>query len=170
MKRPSASSDHLEWELLVGRALLRFGDIEYVSVRCLDVIPDERIFESTSRLDFSRRVEILLEILSNRKELTPPLCKLMDGFKRAKELARTRNLVAHNPLMLNLYVNHETQESAATYRIDSNRSVKNSITLEELKEFSAEVDDLAATIWLEFGNVAGDDGQAWKEFNYIPIP
>ncbi|MBA4741792.1 MAG: hypothetical protein H2060_03655 [Azoarcus sp.] len=94
----------------------------------------------------------------------------MDGFKRAKELARTRNLVAHNPLMLNLYVNHETQESAATYRIDSNRSVKNSITLEELKEFSAEVDDLAATIWLEFGNVAGDDGQAWKEFNYIPIP
>jgi hypothetical protein len=168
MKRPSTTSDHLEWESLVGRALLRFGDIEYVSVRCLDVIPGERLFASTSGLEFSRRVDILLEILNNRKELTPPLSKLRDAFKRAKELAKKRNLIAHNPLMLSLYVNHETQESAATYRIDSARSAKHSITLDELKEFSAEVDDLAATIWLEFGNVAGDDGQMWKEFTYIP--
>jgi len=168
MKRPSTASDHLEWESLVGRALLRFGDIEYVSVRCLDVIPDERVFASTSGLEFSRRVEVLLEILNNRKELTPTLTKLRDGFKRAKELAKTRNLIAHNPLMLNLYVNHETREAAAMYRIDSARSEKHSITLDELKEFAAEVDDLAATIWLEFGNVAGDDGQVWKEFTYIP--
>lgn len=170
MRRPSTASDHLEWESLVGRALLRFGDIEYVSVRCLDVIPSERIASSTASLDFSRRVEVLLEILNSRKELTESLSKLRDGFKRAKELAKTRNLIAHNPLMLNLYVNHETQESVPVYRIDSARSAKHSITLDELKEFAAEVDDLAATIWLEFGNVAGEDGQIWKDFTYIPDP
>lgn len=170
MKRPSTASDHLEWESLVGRALLRFGDIEYVSVRCLDVIPGERIFASTASLDFSRRVDVLLEILNNRKELAPPQARLRDGFKRAKELAKTRNLIAHNPLMLNLYVNPETRESKAIYRIDAARSGKHSITLDELKEFSAEVDDLAATIWIEFGNVAEGDAQVWKEFTYIPEP
>ena len=167
MNAPSTVSNHLEWEALVGRALLRFGDIEYVSIRCLQVIPRDRITSSISKMDFSRRADVLLEILDNRKDLTQPLLKLREGFKRAKELAKKRNIIAHNPLMLSLYVDTKTYESTATYRIDSARSENHSVTLDELKEFAAEVDDLAATMWLELGNVAGENGQVWKEFTYI---
>jgi hypothetical protein len=168
MTAPSAASDHLEWEALVGRALLRFGDIEYVSVRCLHLIPSDNIAASASRIDFSRRTDLLIEILDGKKELTGPLSRLRDAFKRAKVLAKTRNLIAHNPLMLNLYVNHETQESMAMYRIDSARSAEHSITLDELKEYAAEVEDLAATMWTELTNVAGDASQMWKELTHLP--
>ncbi|HVY22132.1 MAG TPA: hypothetical protein VG962_02140 [Steroidobacteraceae bacterium] len=111
-----------------------------------------------------------MEILNGRKELTQALGKLRDGFSRAKQLAKTRNLIAHNPLMLNLYVNHGIEESLPVYKIDSARSSNHSITLDELKEFTAEVDDLAAMLWMEFENIAGEAGQMWKEFTCIPNP
>lgn len=148
-----ASSLHapdLEWQALVGKAILRFGDIELISLRCLAHIPTDKIAESAARLDFSRRVDILIEILEGRPALTPPLAALLGGFKRAKVLARTRNLIAHNPVMLDIYVNPHTEDIYTEHTIASARSTGQTLNLEQLKEFAAEVEDISSTLWLHF--------------------
>lgn len=35
-----------EWQAFVGKAILRFGDIELISLRCLAWIPTDKIAES----------------------------------------------------------------------------------------------------------------------------
>jgi hypothetical protein len=102
---PLPHPDDSEWQALVGKAIVRFGDIELVSLQCLSHIPGETIGNSAARLEFSRRVDLLIEMLEGRSELNESMRGLLDGFRRAKGLARTRNLIAHNPVMLDIYVN-----------------------------------------------------------------
>src|SRR5690242_10626716 len=110
MASPSTSTNHEEWEALVGKALLRFGDIELVSIKCLALLPKDRIGATAARLDFGRRVELIVELLEARDGRTSNLDAILHGMKRAKSLARKRNLIAHNPVMLNLYVNEDETE------------------------------------------------------------
>ena len=76
-------------------------------------------------------------------------------MKRAKGLARKRNLLAHNPVMLNLYVSEDETQHIAEYSISSARSEGETMDLAELKEFAAEVDDLSATLWMAFLKAVG---------------
>jgi hypothetical protein len=147
---PSLHAPDAEWQALVGKAILRFGDIESISLRCLAHIPTDKIAESAARLEFSRRVDILIEIMEGRPALTPTFAALLNGFKRAKVLAKTRNLIAHNPVMLDIYVNPLTDDIYTEHTIASARSTGQTLNLEQLKEFAAEVEDLSSTLWLHF--------------------
>ena len=67
MKQPPSQWDpSAEWEELIGRSILRFGDIEYVSVMCLSLIPTDKISDAASELSFARRASLLIEILEAR--------------------------------------------------------------------------------------------------------
>jgi hypothetical protein len=95
MTKPSSSSDHyLEWETLVGRAILRFGDIELISIRCLALIPKDKIGDSAARLDFSRRADLLIELLEARMDRDASVNEVLSGMKRARRLSNLRNLIA----------------------------------------------------------------------------
>jgi hypothetical protein len=155
-------ADDSEWQALVGKAIVRFGDIELVSLHCLAHIPGETIGNSAARLEFSRRVELLIEMLEGRGALNESMRGLLDGFARAKVLARTRNLIAHNPVMLDVYVNLGTSDVLTERSIRSARSGAQTLTLEELKEFAAEVEDLAASLWLHYLNASGDASSLWR--------
>lgn len=162
MSSPSRSTAHDAWEGLVGKAILRFGDIELISIKCLSLIPSDKIEESTSRLDFGRRAALLVEILEARKSLDDHLKTIRDGMKRAMTLAKTRNLIAHNPVMLDLYVNEDETESVARHSITSARSEGQTLTLEDLEEFASEVEGLSSELWLAFLNFAGTSEHLWR--------
>lgn len=150
MASPSASPEHgALWEALVGKAILRFGDIELVSIKCLEVIPADAIAESTARLGFAQRANLLIEILEARVDRTPDLDQLLACFKRAKPLATKRNLIAHNPLMLDIFVNEDETQMLAEHSITHARSGE-TMGLEDLKEFAAAVEDLSSELWLTF--------------------
>ena len=74
MSSPSSSANHAQWEALVGRAILCFGDIELISIKCLALIPSDKIGDSAARMDFYRRAELLIEILEARPERDANLC------------------------------------------------------------------------------------------------
>lgn len=151
-----------EWQALVGKAILRFGDIELISLRCLALIPTDKIAESAARLEFSRRAEVLIEILEGRPALTEPLVALLAGFKRAKVLARTRNLIAHNPVMLDIYVNPQTDDIYTEHTIASARSNGQTLSLEQLKEFAVEIEDLSSSLWLNFMKAANSSDSLFR--------
>lgn len=143
-----------EWQALVGKAIVRFGDIELISLRCLAYIPADNISESAARFEFSRRVGLLIEILEGRPVLNEPMKGLLAGFKRAKTLAQTRNLIAHNPVMLDIYVNRATEDVRTEHTISSARAGSQTLNLEQLKEFAAEVEDLSSSLLLLFSQAS----------------
>lgn len=151
-----------EWQALVGKAILRFGDIELISLRCLAQIPTEKIAASVARLEFSRRADILIEILEGRPTLTESLEALLTGFKRAKELAKLRNLIAHNPVMLDIYVNPQTEDIYTEHTIASARSTGQTLNIEQLKEFAAEVEDLSSSLWGHFFQVSNSTDSLFR--------
>lgn len=163
MASPSASPEHAAlWESLVGKAILRFGDIELVSIKCLEVIPSDEIGESTARLGFAQRAELLIEILEARANRTPDLNQLLECFKRAKPLAKKRNLIAHNPVMLDIFVNEDETKMLAEHSITHARSGE-TMDLDDLKEFAAAVEDLSAELWQTFLRVVDSAIPLWRK-------
>lgn len=62
-----------KWVALVGRLILSFGDIENITYLGLLQLPKDSIFESTSKLGFGARVDLLLEILNGHEKLDSTL-------------------------------------------------------------------------------------------------
>src|SRR3981081_4243231 len=96
-----------EWRGVVGKAIVCFGELELITYKCLAHIPSDRISETSSRLGFSRRVDLIVEILAGRRPPLQPVSDFVAMLKRAKQLANIRNDIAHNPVMLNMFV-HKT--------------------------------------------------------------
>ena len=142
-----------EWRALVGTAIVCFGDLELITIKCLAHIPHDRIAETASRLPFARRVDLLVEIIEGRGQLPSSITTFLSQLKRARKLAEVRNVIAHNPVMLNLYLQRGTGDVHAERSIAAARREGLSIDLASLKEFAAEVEDLASALWLQIGKL-----------------
>jgi hypothetical protein len=98
-----------EWEPLVGRALLRFGEIEVLTIRCLRfLLPDSRKLRAVGNRKFAQRVNAILKLLATDSDSERE--KLAALFRNAKRLVLRRNLIAHNPLEMTVYQHGETGE------------------------------------------------------------
>lgn len=135
-----------EWENLVGRALISFGEIELITHKWLSSFPRDAIARSGGRLAFTRRVDLILEILTGR-ELDSVGTEFAAALRRAKQLAETRNTIAHSPVMLSIYTNEAMDDILLEQSISSIRGDR-VIDLAEMKEFAAEVGDLASRMWM----------------------
>ena len=70
--------------------------------------------------------------------------------------------IAHNPVMLDLYVSEDETDIDAQHSITSARTGNQTLDLAGQKEFAAEVDDVAASLWLAFARVAGSTDYLWR--------
>jgi hypothetical protein len=114
-------------------------------------IPSDRIFKTLSRLPFSQRVDLLVEIIEGRCLGTGPATDLVTKLKAAKKLAEVRNLIAHNPL-LDVYVHRVTGDKVTELAISAARSPARSIDLASSKEYVAAVEDYATELYLLLGS------------------
>lgn len=117
---------------------------------------------STARLDSARRADLLIEILEARSDKDANLEALLTGFREAKELTATRNLLAHNPLMLEVYANDAETEALTEHCIRSVRNDNRVLTLENLKEYTGAVEDLATSLSMAFMEVAQSSEHLWR--------
>lgn len=142
-----------EWRQLVGTAILSFGDIEFITLKCLAHLPSDKIFKSMSGLPFSCRVDLIIEILQSRSSLPRHAEVLINKLQRAKALSEYRNVIAHNPLLLDVYLIKANDDLRFEHAISSARSREKTIDLASLKELSAEIEDLAAELYLVLGKI-----------------
>lgn len=132
-----------EWASAIGKAFVAFGSIEHVTATCLRQIPRDRLQRSTKLFRLAQRIELLLEMLEAYQ--APPYMRLSDGLRRAKQLAKTRNLIAHNPLVFEIYewldgtLFH--QEVIAAMHKDRK------VTLQELQAFAEQSEALASELY-----------------------
>jgi hypothetical protein len=73
-------------------------------------------------------------------------------LKRAKELANTRNDIAHNPVMLNVFLDEISGDMALEHSIETVRGGR-SIDLASAKDFADEVGNLASEMWHQMGKI-----------------
>ncbi len=142
-----------EWRTLVGTVFLSFGDIELITLKCLAHIPTDNIYESVSTLPFGRRVNLIIEILRGRAYAPDAVATLIEKLKRAKSLSEYRNVLAHNPLLADIYVHRITGDVVVEHGISSARKKEKSIDLASLKELAGEVEDLASELYMTLGKV-----------------
>jgi hypothetical protein len=149
--------DVQEWRAVVGKAIVCFGELELITYQCLAHIPSDQISETSSQLGFARRIDLIVEILEGRRPIPEPAENFVSLLKRARTLAPVRNDMAHNPVMLNMFRYGDTEDFALRHCIATARGGR-VIDLADAKEFADEVEDLAATMWLQIGKVATSVG------------
>lgn len=146
-----------EWAVAIGRAFVAFGSIEHVTVACLREIPRDRIQRSAKSLRLAARIDLIVELLEAHSGEHFDI--LAEKLKSAKTLALTRNLIAHNPLVLDIY---EQTDGSYLYRERiTSLQKEQSITLVELQGFSFKAEALASELYscstkvFQLLNVAG---------------
>jgi hypothetical protein len=138
-----------EWETAIGRALLAFGSIEHATIVCLTSIPRDKIQRSTMRFNLAPRIDLLLEILEGHTG--EAFTQLSDALKRARQLAETRNLIAHNPLVFEFY-EHEDGGYTINDVIASLHKQGKTLSLDELKDFASQSTLLASDLYTKTSN------------------
>ena len=132
------------WAAAIGRAFVAFGNIEFITLHCLEFIPKDRIQRSASALGLVQRVELLQELLeANKAESASELSRQLG---RAKALAPTRNLLAHNPIFVDFY-QHKDGSYVQVQRIRSVAKPKRTLTLTQVETFADEAENLANDLY-----------------------
>jgi Resolvase, N terminal domain len=132
---------------LVGRALLSFGDIEAFTLRCLVCIPSDKVANTSSNLSFARRVGLLVEIIEGRCVAPGPAAELASKLKATKTLSEVRNVIAHNPLQLEVCA-RSAGDATAERNLISAKPQGKLIDLASLKEYVAKVEDAVSELYL----------------------
>ncbi|MBI2472522.1 MAG: hypothetical protein HYV59_14985 [Planctomycetes bacterium] len=141
-----------EWRTLVGTVILSFGDIELITLRCLAHLPTYNIYESVSTLPFGRRVDLIIEILQGWANTHNAVTTLMEKLKRAKALSEYRNVLAHNPLVADIYIHQITDDVIVEHSISARKKEK-SIDITSLKKLAGEVEGLALELYMTLEKV-----------------
>jgi hypothetical protein len=130
------SANHLaakevQWRTAIGRFILSFGSIEWFTYHMLSELPTERIFESVMFLGFKQRLNLVIQLVQEKNLDDEITSRVIDLLNEAKELADTRNLIAHNPLLLNLFDDRVGVD--LQYQISKYGETEARLTLEKLE-------------------------------------
>ncbi len=154
--------DDIQWQALIGKAILAFAHIELISLKCIDELEPAATCKDAQELRFTPRARRVVELLEAREPpFSPSQVALAEGFRCAIELAKTRNLIAHNPVLLDLKVKDGT-DLWAERTIQSVRPTDKLLTFEDMKEFAATVDDLKTELWAHYMNTWSDPNPLWR--------
>lgn len=131
-----------KWSEPIGRAFLAFGSIEYVVFLCFEQIPVATNCQQKQGDGLSKRIDLMVKNLSRPQWQDQVFLTLILRLQEAKALARTRNLIAHNPLVLHAFKTDAGEFGLSEAIIESGKSQKK-ISLSELIQFSEEAEALA---------------------------
>lgn len=133
------------WRVAVSRFILGFGEIEWFTYHMPSELPTERILDSTMSLPFTKGVDIVVEIAKGRDLDASLRAQLVSALERAKVLASVRNLVAHNPLFLNLF--DDRVGADLQYQVSKYGELQAKLTFDDLDGYCLRVEDIAKELY-----------------------
>lgn len=129
-----------KWAIHIGRLFIAFGAIERTTHNCLIDWLKDPTYTHISKMRFSQRVDVIIDLLQELQFVEQNKVDLTVGLNKARKLAEKRNIVAHNPLMLDLF-DGEFKEV-----IISNTKVGVTITFEELEQLTKDAESLSTKL------------------------
>ena len=131
------------WPSLLGHGLIAFGSIEHgVSLAYSHVAP-QRPSSKFDRLPLSGRIDKIIELIE--KSQAPQFDDLKAALTAAKPLLPLRNHIAHNPVMLDVFV--FGTEFVTTQTIPSLQSGGRTMTFSDANVFVAEAKEVSLNIY-----------------------
>ena len=132
------------WAAAIGRAFVAFGNMEFITLHCLEHIPRDRIQRSTKAFRLGQRIDLIQELLEAHE--VESAHELSRHLGRAKSLAPTRNLLAHNPIFVDF---HQLKDGSyqQVQRIRSVANPKNALSLSQVESFADEAERLANDLY-----------------------
>ncbi len=140
--------DSSRWEPLIGRLFIAFGSIERTTHKCIRDWAGSNIHKHFVRAGLSARIDLAIDLIASQeaeKATKDAYCK---SLQKAKQLAKHRNLVAHNPLCL-VFFQDELEDSfleAIAHSTDDNKL----LSFDELLSVVEEAEQLAEDITHNF--------------------
>lgn len=127
--------------------MLAFGSIEHITHLCLRNLSRERVGETMLPQGLGLRIDLMREILSAREGA--PYKRLDSLLNEAKLQSSDRNLIAHNPLVLDFYADSDDQIFQQA-KIRSARKKDHHLTLAALKDRRIRAENLAQALLSAF--------------------
>ena len=149
-----------KWANLIGQIMIGFGDIEYITLECLHVFPTENIFPSVSKMNLTPRIDLIINIVESRFQKEEEKSPIINCLNKAKDLAKKRNLIAHNPMSMDVYANDNNEIYGFKEVIASLRNKNNKIHFEDLEQLAKDVEEVKQRLMYEFGRLGDEIIQA----------
>lgn len=139
-----------EWQILVGRFILAFGDIELLTYR----IWRDRFSENPPQR-FGARTKRIIAHLDEAAQADRALLALLT---KARELAKRRNVVAHNPVQVQVFQHTATGK---LYMENAIQCTKTHALIDdlELMELASSAESIVSKLYIELGYIAPYDSQ-----------
>ena len=131
-----------KWATLIGRVFIAFGSIERQTHECLKKWLGDPAYPHVKNMRLAQRIDLLIDIVKEQDFEKANIDSFVESLNVAKSMARQRNLIAHNPLMLCLF----QEEADFIEAIVSN--VKDDVTMEfhELQDLAERSEELASNL------------------------
>jgi hypothetical protein len=155
--------DPKPWAPVIGNYMISYGSIENSINELLRNVCSEAVMGFVVTLQLGQRIKLLREGLPDWKALSEDNKKvILLTLDEIEHLAKTRNLIAHNPLLLSLFEEDGSERTKTREHIRSAQSGK-TVTLQELTQLSERAMLVAKALeqnWLEYDvSVMGDQPQ-----------
>jgi len=143
IENPEISTEKLkqDWDSAIGRAILAFNNIEWLTLTFLQRLLSDDIFGSLVGFSFSKRVDLILNLIRSKKVVDDLLIEANDCFQEAKKLAETRNIIAHNPVRLGLYENKD-KDAVLRLEVTHYRKKNKTVSLTDIHEYLQKIESL----------------------------
>jgi hypothetical protein len=130
-----------EFAPLIGKGIMNFGLVEFGILQATEFLAGEAACEKAAKLPFARRVKFLIQILNDRNRKGAAVARLIDLLNQALALAHKRNMIAHNPLTIEILWENEKYNYAPVVCKYLDRD--NKVTKADLFTFCRDIENLA---------------------------
>ena len=139
------------WRYEVGRLILAFGEIEFGICQCLVHIPATNQWEALKNEDLKVKANAAIEHTQASNLASSTKQRLIHALNSAMQMAKDRNLIAHNPLHLGIFT---SEAGGVDFRLQV-FSLRNPSIIMTIDQLSA-VAERATAVALELIVLAGE--------------
>lgn len=100
MPKYTSIPDMTLWSQSIGGLIINFGGLEFQTLRWLHVLGGEVAVVQAKGKGLSARIDAVLSFLSDSSVAAEDQFKARTLWQEAKDLAKIRNRIAHNPICL----------------------------------------------------------------------
>jgi hypothetical protein len=111
-----------ELRYVVGEAITRFSEVEYITYECLRLLFPEKAFSELAKLFFAKRADLVISVLKPTDGGADKAPELIAHLRSAKKLAEVRNEIAHNPIHVSIYEEPGTGDMYLEWQIHNTRA------------------------------------------------
>lgn len=152
---PEAYLDLLkEWPTAVGRFILAVSSCEYWTYIFLRILGSESLYASLVDKSLKYRIDHVRSLAKTRVMPERLRNDLLTTMRKLRNIAKRRNLVAHNAPMSHVYKNSETGEIVVRWELRSSRDHSKEVTLDNLDKWFRETIELEQSMALLMGDLS----------------